>query len=92
MATFGTTTPRECDSYVAQYRPWELTHKFGGLLSMNGWVIPNTRFSSDLDIGACNVKENVPKETFTISFSSTKNKHQYGTKITCTDARGRRKK
>ena len=29
----------------------------------------------------------VPVETFNTSFESTKNKKQYGTKITCTEAR-----
>ena len=41
----------------------------------------------DLDVGACILLENVPIETFNISFESTQNKQQYGTKITCTEAR-----
>ena len=31
--------------------------------------------------------ENVPIETFNISFESTQNKQHYGTKITCTEVR-----
>ena len=44
-----------------------------------------SRFYSALDVGACIFKENVPKETFNISFESTQNKQHYGTQITCTD-------
>ena len=42
---------------------------------------------SDLDVGACIFYENVPIETFNISFESTQNKQQYDTKITCTEVR-----
>ena len=45
------------------------------------------RLLSDLDICACIFQENVPIETFNISFESTRNKQQYGTKITCTEVR-----
>ena len=31
----------------------------------------------------------MPIETFNISFESTQNKQQYGTKITCTEVRGK---
>ena len=44
---------------------------------------------SDLDVGACIFHENVPIETLSISFESTQNKQQYGTKITSTEVRGR---
>ena len=44
-----------------------------------------TRFFSDLDLGTCIFKENVPIETFNISFESTQNKQQYGTNITPTE-------
>ena len=43
-------------------------------------------FFNDIDVGAChNVRECI--ETFNISFESTQNKQQYGTKIICTGAR-----
>ena len=38
-------------------------------------------FYSGLDVGACIFQENVSIETFNISFESTQNKQQYGTKI-----------
>ena len=39
-------------------------------------------FFSDLDVGACVIKENVPIGAFNIAFESTQNKQlQYGTKI-----------
>ena len=44
-------------------------------------------FFSDLDI----FQENVPIETFNISFESTQNKQQHGTKITCTEVRKKEK-
>ena len=44
---------------------------------------------SDLDVGACIFYENVPIGTWHLSFQSTQNKHQYGTKITCTEVRGK---
>ena len=42
-------------------------------------------FLSDLDVGTCTFYENMPIETFNISFG---NKQQYGTKITCTEISG----
>ncbi len=41
-------------------------------------------FLSDLDVGACIFYENMPIETFNISFESTQNKQQYG------EARGKK--
>ena len=38
-------------------------------------------FFNDLDIGAYIFQENVPIETFNVSFESMQNKQQYGTKI-----------
>ena len=38
-------------------------------------------------VGTNIFSENVPIETFNISFESTRNQQQYGTKITCTDIR-----
>ena len=46
-------------------------------------------FFSDLDVGACIFQENVPIDTFNISFGSTPNKQQYATKITCTKVKKR---
>ena len=34
--------------------------------------------------------KNVPTEIFNILFESTHNKQQYGTKITCTEVRGKK--
>ena len=63
------------------------THtKFGVLLSMHAWVMASF-FPRDLDVGECIIKENVPIETFNISFESTQNMQQYGTKIACTEVR-----
>ena len=45
-------------------------------------------FLSDLDVGACIFYENVSIETFNISFESTQNMQQYGTKITCAEVKG----
>ena len=44
---------------------------------------------NELVDSACIFKENVHIETFNISFESTQNNQQYGTKITCTELRGK---
>ena len=46
------------------------------LLPMHGWILLRVwgcRLLSDHDAGACFFKENVPIETFNISFESTQN-------------------
>ena len=48
-------------------------------------------YLSDRAVGACIFKENVSLETFNISFESTQNMQQYGTKVT-TQRYGERKK
>ena len=45
-------------------------------------------FLSNHGDSACIFKENVPIETFNITFDSTQNKQQYGTKITYIDVGG----
>ena len=61
--------------------------------SLHAWVrtVSNlgADFLSDLDVGVCIFQGNVPIETFNISFESTQNKQQYGTRITCTDVKGK---
>ena len=65
---------------------------FGVVFSMHEWVMTvglwECRFFfNDLDVGHLASKKKVPIETFNVSFESTKNKQQYGAKITCTEVR-----
>ena len=46
-----------------------------------------TDIFSDFDVGARMFYENMLVESLKISFESTQNKLQYGTKITCTEER-----
>ena len=56
----------------------------GGLGLFKTW---GADFFCDLDVGTYIFYEIVPIETSNISFEGTQNMQQYGTKITCTDAR-----
>ena len=47
----------------------------------------DAEFLSDHDVGACIIQENMLIEIFKMSFESTQNKQQYGTKITWTEER-----
>ena len=83
----------ESDKVTSQLRG-SGTHT-SALLSMHGSVkiakLCMCRFIfSDLDVGACIFQENMSIETLNISFESTRNKQQYGTKITCTEVRGKK--
>ena len=44
---------------------------------MYAWVV-TVELCSDLDVGACFLKRNVPIETFNISFECTQNKRNMG--------------
>ena len=60
--------------------------KFCMLLSVYAWFMTVELWvCSDLEVGVCIFKENVPIEAFNISVESTQNRQQHGAKDICSE-------
>ena len=79
------STPRKSDGFGKSRTILVFCYPGMGELHLQGFG--GVDFFSNLNVGGCIFYENVPIETFNISFESTHNKQQYGTKITAQEVR-----